>query len=358
MEESLCDLGFSLCRGIGPKRYSELIRYFGSSQDAWLASYDRLASLLGKTYASVFDEFRKTFSPTTVLKRLQKKGIVVIGYSDKRYPEPLKRIPTPPIVLYALGNIGLLTLSDRCIGIVGTRKVTQYGRQVTISFTRELVESECVILSGLALGVDAIAHTVTLQNHGKTIAVLGNGVDLCHPESNRIIYDAILQKEGLLLSEYFMGIPPSTGSFPARNRIIAGLSRGIVVTEGSEDSGSLITAKYAISFGRNVYAVPGPITSTQSAGPNKLLKHGAIFVTSGNDILHDLSMDKPTETKEIKAESEEEQLIIDCLRNETLSFDDIVRKSELDPGMVSVTLSHLELKRYVSLEEGVYSLIA
>jgi DNA processing protein len=209
------------------------------------------------------------------------------------------------------------------------------------------------------MGVDAVAHKTTVENHGMTIAVLGCGVDCCNPATNQYIYSSILANDGVIVSEYPLSEPPSIGSFPSRNRIIAGLSHGVVVTEGAADSGALITAKDAVENGRKIFAVPGPITSHLSHGPNELIKAGAIMVTSGADILTELGIKGVKSiTGNIVGETKEEQKIIDVLLYESLGMDDIVRKTHLSSSQVSVILSLFEMRGIVMLHsDGSYALV-
>src|SRR3989344_2172040 len=275
MEERNYWLGFSSFPGIGPAKLKKLLDIFGSAKDAWEAAMPRLAKLIGEEVANKFDNFRSKFSIENYVGQLIRKDVVFLISTDKEYPELLKKIKNPPFVLYCRGNVEILRSSQNDnvgrIAVVGTRRTTQYGREVTKLLTQELVENGFTIVSGLALGVDAISHMTALENNGKTIAVLGCGVDCCTPAENSSLYNSILKNGNCIVSEFPMGMKPTQWSFPARNRIIAGLSLGVLVTEGAEDSGSLITAEYARKFGRPVFAVPGPITSSMSKGPYKLI---------------------------------------------------------------------------------------
>ena len=342
-------LGFSAFPGIGPKRFTQLLKTFGSAKEAWHAPKSDLGKLVGEKLAEKFDTFRVRFPLTDYEKILLRKGVSFMTLQDEEYPALLKKITNPPFVLYYKGfphSNDTYHQSGKAIAIVGTRKVTSYGREVTKLLTQELVNAGFSIVSGLAMGVDAIAHKTTIDNSGKTIAVLGCGVDCCYPTTNQYLYDEILQKGDLIVSEYPIGQKPSKGSFPSRNRIIAGLSQAVLVTEGAQDSGALITAQYALEFGRKVFAVPGPITSSLSRGPYELIKKGAKLVTSAGDILDELGMMKYHSRikKMIKGDREEEQKIIDLLQNETLHFDEIVRKSGLGSARVGTLLSMLEMK--------------
>ncbi len=214
-------------------------------------------------------------------KKWEQQGIQLISYFDEDYPVLLKEINSPPWIIYAYGDIQLLT--EFKIAVVGTRHPTPYGQAVCSAFTKDLASNGWVIVSGLAKGIDKIAHEAALTVGGKTIAVLGNGVDVIYPRENKAIYQQILQK-GLLLSEFAPGVQPRPGFFPQRNRIISGLSHGTIVIEASLKSGSLITAKDALEQSREVFAVPGPITSKESTGTNLLIQQGAKLVQRLEDI--------------------------------------------------------------------------
>ncbi|MDP2637493.1 MAG: DNA-processing protein DprA, partial [Candidatus Levybacteria bacterium] len=249
------------------------------------------------------------------------------------------------------------------IAVVGARKTTEYGREVTKLLTEELVANGFTIVSGLALGVDAIAHATALENNGKTIAVLGCGVDCCSPEENRDLYNSIIEKKGCIVSEFPLGMSPSYWTFPARNRIIAGLSQAVLVTEGAEYSGSLITANFALKYGRKVFAVPGPITSQMSKGPLSLIAKGAKLVTSARDILEELKIQNvkvksASQKLKIKGDTEEEDTILKLLENEPLHFDELVRRSKFNSSKLSSTLSLMEIKgMLISLDNGCFGII-
>ena len=214
------------------------------------------------------------------------------------------------------------------------------------------------------MGVDAVAHKTAIDNNGKTIAVLGCGVDCVTPAENLNLYNEILEKGGCILSELPLGHPPSKGSFPARNRIVAGLSLGVLVTEGAEDSGALITAEYAFKNNRKVFAVPGSITSSLSKGPYKLLKKGAILVTSGEDILKELKVQNsklkttaPNSKFRVRGETREEQIILKILANEPLHFDEIVRRTGINSSKLGSVLSLMEIKGMVrNLDSGMFDI--
>ncbi len=211
--------------------------------------------------------------------------IEVIPIDDVNYPAALREIYDPPITLFAKGN--LTFLGEKSIGIVGSRDATSYGFNTAKELSYSLAQNNIVIVSGLARGIDKAAHIGALNAKGKTIAVLGCGIDICYPNENMVIYKEILRR-GLIISEYIVGTKPEAGNFPARNRIISGLSNGVVIVEAKAKSGAIITADFALEQGRTVYAIPGNINSIQSEGTNDLIKQGAKTVTSINDVLEDL----------------------------------------------------------------------
>lgn len=365
MEERDYVLGFAMAAGVGPKKFNLLLRNFGSAEKAWKTSELDLVPILKPALTSKFLNFRQEFSIDTYKKQLQKQKISFIVISDKEYPVPLKQIPNPPIVLYAKGNMqlvyGLQTTVDSsqkaegmAIAIVGARHITSYGREITEIFAGELAGAGLIIVSGMALGVDGVAHSSTIAAKGKTIAVLGNGVDTPYPAENEKLYEEILDNGGAIVSEYPPGMRASVGTFPARNRIVASLSEGILVTEGASDSGSLITANFGLEFGRKVFAVPGPITSPLSKAPLDLIRKGARLVTSPQDILKELQIsnyksqisNKSQKTK-LRTDNKEEQKILEILQNEPLNFDEIARLTRINSSKLASVLSMMEIKGIV-----------
>ena len=337
-------LGFSTVSGIGPAKFRKLLEEFGTAKAAWKAK-------------------KLDFSIENYLKELEKKDVWFLTLEDKDYPELLKQIRNPPFILYGKGDKTLLN-NENSIGVVGARRTTQYGREVTKFLTAELVVSGLTIVSGLALGVDAVSHITALENNGRTIAVLGCGVDCCNPRENQSIYDDILKSGNCIVSEFPLGMKPTQWTFPARNRIIAGLSQAVLVTEGAEDSGSLITAKFALSFGRRVFAVPGPIMSLMSKGPYALIQKGAKLVTSGEDILSGLKITNSKsqipnkfQNEKFKTATEEELKILKLLESETLHFDELVRRTKFNSPKLSSILSLMEIKGLIkSLNNGNFSI--
>lgn len=353
--ETACWVGFSVFPGVGPVRFRLLLEYFGSAKKAWEASPSVLKKIkLGDRLTDEFVAFRKKFDFDEYLRSLEKLHVSVLTLHNPKYPTLLKEIPDAPFLLYVLGkNTGTPIDMTRTIGVVGTRLITPYGRDVTERLVEGLVAYGFTIVSGLAYGVDAVAHQAAIDAGGKTIAVLGCGIDIIAPPSNTDLYHTIADGHGAILSEMPLGMRPNKGLFPARNRIISGLSLGVVVTEGAGDSGALITARNAGEQGREVFAVPGPITSKYSRGPAKLLKNGAKLVESVDDIIEELGLNQlrkgtPCEAKfTYKGETKEEQKILDLIADRQMGIDELTRVSGLTISAVSATLSILEMKGIV-----------
>lgn len=273
-------VAFSVFPGIGPVRFRLLLEHFGSAKKAWEAPL-----------SDKFIHFRKTFDIDEYLEKLEHLHVSVLTLNDPKYPKLLKEISDPPFLLYIRGkNTGEPINLDQTIAVVGTRNITRYGEEVTRKIVKGLVANGFTIVSGMAYGVDAVAHQTAIDSGGKTIAVLGCGIDIIAPEGNARLYRAIGEEgHGAIVSEMPLGLRPDKGMFVARNRIISGLSLGVVVTEGAGDSGALITARNAGEQGREVFAVPGPITSPYSRAPAQLIKKGATLVETVEDILDEIN---------------------------------------------------------------------
>ena len=353
MHERLYWLAFSAFPGVGPIRFALLLSHFGSAKEVWEASRDDLLKInFGPVLTSKFDRFRREFDVSGYAKKLKDEEVATLILTDEKYPKLLKQISDPPFVLYIKGKKVKGFDINKTIAVVGTRKVTPYGREVTWVLTRDLAAAGLTIVSGLALGVDAEAHKAAIEAGGKTIAVLGCGVDCCNPPSNKWLYDKIIQGNGIVVSEMPLSREPNRGLFPARNRIISGLSLGVLVTEGAIDSGSLITASDAAAQGREVFAVPGPITSSLSKGPVELIKKGAKIVTTAQDVLEELNIKsrKSSESRkgrDFDGATEEEKKIIQILQNGSHEFDEIVRIISMPAGKVGSLLSIMEIKGMV-----------
>jgi DNA processing protein len=281
-------MALSFVPGLGSKGIMQLIARFGNPQEVfWACRTGRLQEgiVRKKVLAGLADPVPLRKKAKLLLKRLQDGGAGAVCPDDSEYPQPLKEIADPPPVLYVQGRIELL--NSLCMAMVGSRAATAYGKRSSFVLAQALASSGVTVVSGLALGIDSEAHRGALSVHGATIGVLGCGLDVVYPRQNSGLYDKI-RKEGLLVSEYPLGIKPDGFRFPARNRIIAGLSKGVVVVEAARKSGSLITAEMALDEGRDVFAVPGQIDSFKSGGAHWLLQQGAKLVQSAEDILVEL----------------------------------------------------------------------
>lgn len=285
------------------------------------------------------------------------EDIKEIKFGDKNYPELLKKIPDPPKILYLKGE---LEKDELCFAVVGTRRYSPYGKQATMDIVGGLAEAGVVIVSGLAPGIDTFAHQSCVERETRTIAVLGTGLDKksIYPQSNLKLAEEIVRSGGCLLSELEPGIHGSKITFPKRNRLISGISQGVLVVEAKQKSGSLITANYAFSQRRKVFAVPGPIYSLNSRGSNWLIKRGAKLVDSADDILRELNLPAATRSQKYNENlTPEEKLIIQVLAEESLYVDRIIEKTKLNAGAVVKTLAILEIKEKIrNLGGNIYAL--
>jgi DNA processing protein len=343
--------------GLGPVRLIRLFEYFGSGQRIWNANQNELRGLgIPDKVISAVKQAKTSLVPEEYFNTLLHSKINILILYDNEYPDILKNIPTPPFILYYKGHFPTFTKS---IGIVGTRKITSYGKTVTEALTQELVSAGFLIVSGLARGVDTIAHQTCIDNDGKTIAVLGGGINQIYPPENYKLAEQIIEKYGCIMSEFPPDYPHMPGNFPARNRIISGLSDAVLVTEAAEDSGSLITARYAAEQGKDVFAVPGPITSNLAKGPLSLIKDGAKLVTNVDDILLELGVDKrinsETASQLISELDPKSKQVIEYLENELKHIDEISRALKCTISEVSAILLKLEIKGLIkNLGSGNY----
>lgn len=282
---------FNLIKGIGPISFKKILSHFDSLEDAWSANLNEFRQVgLNRSILEQIKYQRPKINPDWEMERLIKEGIDLITINDKAYPELLKEIYIPPSLLYIRGN---LKSSDRIsLGVVGTRQLSTYGHRITPLITADLARAGLTIISGLAKGIDTLAHKAALKANGRTIAVLGSGLDKknIYPQVNQHLSEVISQ-EGALLSEFPIGTKPFAQNFPQRNRIVAGLSLGILIIEAPKKSGALITARNALEQNRDVFAIPGSIFSRNSLGPNNLIKLGAKLVNQASDILDELNLD-------------------------------------------------------------------
>ena len=350
-EELACWIALSRVAGIGPATFKGLLDYFSNDvQAAWNADRKTLVQAgLNSRVVEKLLHLRSTISPIAEMEKLERQRVRVLTWRDAAYPALLREIADPPPVLYAYGK---LTEADKfALAVVGTRNSSTYGMQVTERVVTELAQGQVTIVSGLALGIDTIAHTAALDAGGRTIAVVASGLDIIYPPPNRALAHRIVESgRGVILSEYPLGVRPEGGNFPARNRIISGLSLGVLVIEAPPKSGALITVEHALKQGREVFAVPGSILSSRSAGTNKLIQDGARPVMEVKDIIEALNLwmiPQQIEMQAILPENEEEKRLLALLSQEPRHIDDLIRETELPAMVVASTLTMMELKGMV-----------
>jgi len=341
------------------KKLKLIADYFPLMKIAFNASLsDFIKAGIDEKIAQEFLDWRKKIDPEKEWKKLEKEKIKIITIKDENYPKLLKEIYDPPAILYVKGE--LKKEEKYPLAVVGTRKMTFYGREVTEQIVKDLANAGLTIISGLALGIDSVAHKTTLKEKGRTIAVLGGGIDekTIYPSIHKNLAKKIVESGGAVISEYPVGTRPTKYSFPNRNRIISGLSLGVLVIEAPFESGALITAKLALDQNREVFAVPGNIYNKTSEGCNWLIKLGAKVVTKAEDIFEALNLELILEKKkEIKPESKEEEILLKYLSKEPIHIDELIEKSGLNPAKVLSTLSLMEIKEKVkNLGQGKYIL--
>ncbi len=353
-------LAFSLFDGIGPVRFKLLVDYFGSIEKAFTASEKSLIEIgITPAKASHIVKIKSTFNVDLEKEKLAKQNVWYVAQCDTDYPDSLQNLPDKPIVLFGKGDQSRFVsfLKHPRVAVVGSRKMTSYGKQVTDMLVFDLVMAGCTIVSGLMYGIDEQAHRVALGNNGATIGVWAGGIDTVFTGSRKNLADSMFEK-GVILSEFPLGLTPSKGTFPSRNRIVSGLSHGVVVVEGAIDSGSLITARIAASQNREVFAVPGLITNELAQGPLTLIRDGATLVSSSGDILAGLGLtQKRVSTISYQPQNKEEEVILEILKAGDHYVDQLVRQTKLSATLVTSTLSLLALSGIVEdLGEGKYAI--
>ena len=334
--------------GIGRVKISQLQEHFTTLEHAWTSSAGELrkAGLDSKSVDTIVN-LRPRISPDAEVESLERYKVKVLTYDSPAYPQRLKEIYDYPPVLYVRGN--LLPEDECCLAVVGTRRATVYGRQVTEEIVSDLARNKITIISGLAKGIDSIAHRAALEASGRTIAVFGCGLDIVYPAENAKLAREIME-HGALISEYPLGIRPKADNFPRRNRIMSGMSLGVLVVEAGESSGALITANQALEQNRDVFAIPGSILSPASKGANHLIQEGAKLVRNYVDVLEELNLAmvaQQLELKELLPTDETEAVLLKQLSHEPTHIDEVCRHSNLTTALVSSTLSTMELKGMV-----------
>ena len=352
---------FNLIPQIGPNRFRKLYNYFETMESAWEANIFELqkAGLEQKVIEKIM-EGRKTISPEEEFAKVEKEGVKIITIKENGYPKLLKETDSAPALLYYRGEI---KKDEFTIAIVGPRKASTYGQQVAAQLARELSQAGITVVSGMALGVDGIAHRECLKLKNRTLAVLGGGVDTgsIYPPSNFQIAEEIA-KNGAVISEYPIGTPPLKQHFPARNRIISGLCLGVLVVEAAEKSGALITARFALEQNREVFAIPGSIYSKTSEGTNNLIRLGAKLVNKVEDILEELNLESVAEIKkarEIIPDNEEEKIVLENLSpDEPIQIDKLAKIIKMNTSALSSLLTLMEIKGKVKNVGGMRYVIS
>ena len=360
LDVSLPWLALALTHGLACRLSARLLKQFGSPEAIFRASLPALEScnLPAQVAQAVFKKegFKRAEKELCAIRNIADCGL--INWTDPEYPRNLREIYDPPVLLYYRGDPQIFNLPS--LSIVGTRRPTLYGTQMAERLGRDLAARGILIISGLARGIDAIAHHGAMAAEGRALGVLGTGIDVCYPKENKKLFEKVLER-GAILSEFPLGTHPAPENFPVRNRIVAGMPLGVVVIEGAEYSGSLITARLAMEFGREVFGVPGNVTQSVSFAPNLLIKQGAKLVTNAEDVIEELPtpiraalalVERPeAEQRNLllaAALTESEKILYDLLSvEEPRAIDDIVERSNLNSSDVLATLFGLEMKNIV-----------
>ena len=357
VEASLSWLALGLTPGLASRLSARVLRRFDSPDGVFRATLSDLESchLPAPVAQSIVkkEAFKRAEKELTGVQKIA--GCSLLNWTEPEYPQSLLQIYDPPVMLYVRGDAQVLNLPS--LGIVGTRRPTLYGTQMAQRLGRDLAARGLVILSGMARGIDAIGHQGAMDAHGRAIGVLGTGIDVCYPKENKKLYEKVLER-GAIISEFPLRTHPAPENFPIRNRIVAGMPLGVVVVEGAQYSGSLITARLAMEFGREVFGVPGNVTQPVSFAPNQLIKQGAKLVTSAEDVIEELptpiraallQAEKPeAEQRNLLAaaalEGAEKKLYELLSTEQPVHIDDIVERSGLNSSEVLATLFDLEMK--------------
>jgi DNA processing protein len=352
-------IAFGQVPGIGPARLTGLLDYFGSLERAWSATKPELmASGLPRREIHALETVRGQIDPEQELERLGEHGYTAVTWRDAKYPDRLREIHSPPPVLYQWGR--LLPRDHWAVAIVGTRTLTHYGRAVAEQLSGDLASSGVTIVSGLARGIDGVAHRAAVESGGRSVAVLGSGLDRIYPPDHRELARSI-SNQGAVLSEYPLGTAPEARNFPPRNRIISALSRAVVIVEAGRRSGALITADFAAEQGREVFAVPGDIGSPASAGCNELIRDGARPLLSPNDVFETLDLEASLSrraTQQLLPANETERRLMENLSLKPMHIDELQERLDFPVSEISASLALLELKGSVRHVGGMHYVLA
>lgn len=333
--------------GLSSKHFFKLLESFGTGREIWQASRNTLLAtkILSRDKVDNLITWRKSKNPDIIFEELHKKRIKVVSILDENYPFLLKKIYDPPALLYYKGQLLNYTLP---IAVVGSRKASPYGKKIAEQLAKKLASCNFTVVSGMARGIDSYSHKGALAAGKKTVAVLGNGVDVIYPPENKGLYESIIEN-GCVMSEFPPGSSPQNWHFPARNRIISGISRAVIVVEAAQKSGALITVDYALEQGRDVFSVPGPITSKYSLGTNNLIKQGAKPVTCVEDILEEFDVKPLFENFEVKKSTvikltESEKQVLKEIEQGPCEIDTISQRTGLKLSEINATCVILEMK--------------
>lgn len=340
-------VAFRAVNGVGPVRMQRLLTAFDTLEAAWHADASRLRRVLDERVVHQVVAQRIRADPQAELERLLNEGTVVVTLQDAEYPSLLREIPSPPPVLFMKG--ALVESDRRAVAIVGTRRVTPYGREMARTIARDLAQAGVTIVSGLARGVDGIAHSAALDAGGRTIALMGSGVRRIYPHEHRGLAERIVE-QGALISDFLPDTPPDGPNFPARNRLISGMALGVIVIEAPDRSGALITVDFAADQGRDVFALPGSVLSEASTGCHRILRDGARLIRSAEDVLDDLRLgDAPRQTAMDPSVflDDQSRRVLAALTGEPRHIDDIAATADIDITALSSMLMALELQGMV-----------
>jgi DNA processing protein len=353
VDDRLYWVGFNLIKGIGAVRLQALLNHFGDLSLAWHASASELEQAgLSPKIINNLQQIRQQVDLPRILGQIDDRGFQVLTWQNETYPARLKEINQPPPVLYLRGSY---ELEDAwAVAVVGTRHITAYGRQVTEEIASFLGNHGITVISGLARGVDAVAHTAALDAGGRTLAILGSGVDKIYPPENSRLAERMCEAGGLL-SDYPLGTPPESSNFPPRNRIISGLSLATVIIEAGLESGAMITASFAAEQGREVFAVPGNIHAPQSAGTNRLIQEGAHPLLDPHELLSTLQItcvDEKIATRRCLPADPTEIRLLSEIGLEPMHADELSARLGLPIELISSSLTVMELKGMVRQVDG------
>ncbi len=345
-------LGLNAVPNMGPTRFFSLLKYFKSIKNLWDSSPAEIknSGILTDYLCNELLKIKQSKFIEKEMEEINRKGIEVILFDSPLYPSSLKEIPNPPPVLYVKGN--LLENDLQSISIVGARKCTNYGRTTSEQISYNLAKEGLTIISGMAYGIDTAAHKGAINAKGRTIAVLGSGMNHIYPASNKRLYQEIADS-GAVISEFPLNTKPEKWNFPIRNRIIAGFSLGTLIVEAALNSGSLITASLALEYGKEVFAVPGDINNSLSKGPHKLIKSGAKLSENYEDILEEIGYKKKSYVSQISIILDEKSKVVyDLIKQGPIGINDIFNKTKFSYGEIAGITLELELKGYIKQLPG------